>query len=906
MLTFSCLEHLSGHRVPPLTWEAEEPALKWFNELFTRRRRYEDLSVSIQEHFEEKTEELVEAGMSREEAARTARREFGNVSLMEQRSREVWQWPTVESVWADVKFASRQLRKSPGFTAAALFTLALGIGADTAVFSLFDTVFLHPLPYRDPGSLMLVTEVEPGQGQAEFGVAIQEAQDYKGRSRTFAEMGTFESGDFNLTDEGEPLRVNAALVSHSVFPLLGVSPILGRTFAADEDRYGNHHVAVLSAHLWKSKYGGDPGILGKTIKLDEAPYLVIGVMPASFRFPFDGKPLSERADIWVPDVVAPTRLDPQNRLMEFGVGLIGRLKPGVSEAVARTEMTEIADAFQREHPDVYTGTLRVEAHTHAFAGYSMQKARPLVLLLMAAVTCVLLIACANVANLLLARASRRRREISIRAAVGANRMRLVRQCLVESLVLAAGGAALGVSVAEGLLFSLRLWGPRSVPRLQDATLNPQVLLFTLAVAVGTGILFGLVPAWKMSHVSPHAVIKDTSQVGTGHSGQRLLDGIAIVEVALAMVLLISGGLLLRSFVHLVETPSGFDPSGTLVVRTNFDRARYPQGARRKVVQRELLQRFSHLPGVTGVAAASHLPLSDERQIGIRLEHSARDDFHWAANSVVSPGYFRTMGIPLLRGRDFSDQDRPDSVPVAVVSQAFVNQYLPGPNPLGQRFYWGDRSLFTVIGVAQDVHIAALDADPPPMVYHSMFQIEFGASSRTAFLLRGSENRTIRPAEIQSIVWSVDRDLPLYDQTSLSTLVEESRAQRRFTLQLLGTFAACALILAAVGLFGVMSYLVEQREREFGLHMALGADRNRILILISRKGLLLGMVGCLAGLVLSALSTRLLGTNLYHVNRFDPVTFCCVPCLLLGVAMLAVLLPARRAASVDPMKALRSE
>jgi predicted permease len=879
---------------------------KWLTHLLARRRRYEDLSASIQEHLEEKIDELMEAGMPRAEAMRVARRAFGNVALIEQRGREAWHWPTTESVWGDAKFAVRQLGKSPGFTAAALVTLALGIGADAAVFSLFDTVLLHPLPYRDPARLMQVTEVQPGLGKDEFGVAIQEAQDYQSRSQTFAEMGTFESGDFNLTDEGEPLRVNAALVSHSVFPLLGVAPILGRTFAAEEDRYGNHHVAVLSQHLWKSKYGGDPNILGKTIKLDETPYQVIGVMPASFRFPFDGKPLSERAEIWVPDAIAPSRLDPQNRLMEFGVGLIGRLKPGVKAAEAQTEMTQIAGAFQREHPDVYRGTIRVEPRAYAFAGYSMQKARPLVILLMAAVSCVLLIACANVANLHLARASRRKREISIRAAVGANRMRLMRQCLVESMVLAVGGAALGVSFAEGLLFSLRIWGPQSVPRLQDATLNPQVLLFTLAVTVGTGILFGLVPAWKMSQVSPQAALKDTSQVGTGHNGQRLLDGIAIAEVALAMVLLIGGGLLLRSFVHLIETPAGFDPRGTMVIRTSFDQARYPQGARRRVVQRELLERFSQLPGITSVAAASHLPLSDERQIGIRMEHAGPDDFHWAANSIVSPGYFRTMGIPLLRGRDFSEQDRPDSVPVAVVSQAFASQYFPGQNPLGQRFWWGDRALFTVVGVAADVHIAALDAEPPPMVYDSMFQMESGASSRTAFLLRGGDHSTAQAREIQNIVWSVDRDLPLYDQTSLSGLVEESLAQRRFTLQLLSAFALCAVMLATVGLFGVMSYLVEQREREFGLRMALGADRRSVLLLITRKGLLLGAVGCATGLALAALCSSLLRTSLYQVNRFDSITFCSVPCLLLGVAMLAVFFPARRAASVDPMKALRSE
>jgi len=377
-------------------------------------------------------------------------------------------------------------------------------------------------------------------------------------------------------------------------------------------------------------------------------------------------------------------------------------------------------------------------------------------------------------------------------------------------------------------------------------------------------------------------------------------------VALAMVLLIAGGLLVRSFARLVETPSGFDPKGTLVVRTIFDRARYPQAIRRNVVQRELLEQLSHLHGITRVAAASHLPLSDERQIGIRLEHAAPDDFHWAANSLVSPGYFQTMGIPLLRGRDFSEQDRLGSLPVAIVSQAFVTQYFRGQNPIGQLFHWGDRALFTIIGVAADVHIAALDADPPPMVYNSMFQVESGASGRAAFLLRGYENQSAQFSEIQSIARSIDRGLPLYSLTSLSALVEESLAQRRFTLQLLSAFALCAVILAIIGLFGVMSYLVEQREREFGVRMALGADRSRILVMITRKGLLLGMTGCSAGLLLSVLSTSMLRANLYHVSRFDPLTLISVPCLLLGVAMLSVFLPARRAASVDPMKALRAE
>ena len=331
-------------------------------------------------------------------------------------------------------------------------------------------------------------------------------------------MGTFESAGFNLTGGGRPLRVNAAMVSPSVFPLLGVNPILGRTFTSSENRYGNDHVAILSAQLWRNQYSGNADIVGKTIKLDETPYTVIGVMPPSFRFPFDGKPLSEMADLWVPDAIAPLRLAPDNRLMEFGVGLIGRLKPGVTSAMARAQMASIANAFQSEHRDDYSGTLRVEPHTYAFAGYATQKARPIVLLLMAAVLCVLLIACANVANLLLARANRRAREMAIRGAIGAHRTRLLRQCLVESLLLAAGGAALGVALAEAILQAIRLWGPRDVPRLNDIALHPQVFAFTLFLTLATAVLFGFIPAWTMSHTAPIGSLKSTPQTGSAAAG----------------------------------------------------------------------------------------------------------------------------------------------------------------------------------------------------------------------------------------------------------------------------------------------------------------------------------------------------------------------------------------------------
>lgn len=874
--------------------------------LFGARREEAEFAAELESHVAMHTADGIRGGLSREEARRQALIRLGGVEQTRQAWRERRTLPWLESLAQDLRFALRQLRKSPGFTVTAVLTLALGIGANTAVFSLFDTVLLHPLPYRDPGQLMLVTETVPTLGQDEVGVAIQEARDYQTRSQSFSQMGTFEDAGFNLTGNGRPLRVNAALVSHSLFPLLDAEPILGRTFTADEDNNGNNHVAVISWQLWRNQYAGNAQILGKSIKLDETPYTVIGVMPPSFRFPFDGKPLSEMADLWVPDAIDPSRLDPQNRIMEFGVGLIGRLKPDVSPARARAEIASIAQQFESEHRDVYTGTLRVEPRTYAFAGYAMQKARPVVVLLMIAVACVLLIACANVANLLLARANRRGREMAIRAAVGANRIRLLRQCLVESLALAFAGAVLGMLLADGILQALRLWGPPNVPRLHDVAIHPLVLAFTLVLTLVTGILFGLVPAWQMSHVVPYATLKDSSQTGPSSDSHRLQDVIAISEVALALVLLIAGCLLVRSLVRLLDTPIGFDPKGTLVVRTMFDRARYPDAARRAVVQGEILDRLSHLPAVNSVAAASHLPLSDDRQIGVRLEHAATDDFHFTENSLVSPGYFQAMGIPLLRGRDLNRQDLPKSIPVAIVSQAFVRLYLPGMDPLGQRFYWGDRALFTIVGVVADVHIAALDADPPPMVYNSMFQVESGASGRMALVLRSSGNSQLHLDEVKQIVSSFDPGLPFYDVTSLSTLIAESLAQRRFTILLLGGFAFSATFLAVIGLFGVLSYLVEHRRQEIGVRMALGADRNAILALIMRKGFVLGAAGCAIGLPVSALTTSFLSASLYHVNRFDPLTLAAVPCLLISIVLLAALIPALRAASIDPMQALRSE
>lgn len=872
--------------------------------LFSRNRRYDDLSVSIQEHIEERTEELIEEGMARGRAEQRARREFGNVTLIQERSREVWQWPTLESLWADVKFAVRQMRKSKAFTITCLLTLALGIGANTAIFSTIHTVLLHPLPYDDPGRLVLVSENLPQEGSNDVGVSAQEYLDYRNQNQVFSTVAAFETAGFNLTGAGKPQRIHAARISSTALPLLGVTPELGRNFTAEEDRYGANHVVLLSHALWLTQYGADREIAGKTIHLDETSYTVVGVMPASFRFPLDGAPASERASLWLPMAFAPNLLEPDNRTMEFGVGLIGRLKPGVTPQQAQGDMNRIAMSFMKQYG--YSGTIRVVPHVYLFSAHSVEAARSLLILLAACVFCVLLIACANVVNLLLARASARTQEMALRIAIGASRLRLVRQCLVESALLGFLGSVAGTLFAVALVEGLKRFGPASLPRLQDVAIHPIVLLFALALSLITSLFFGFAPAWRLSGVAPQSSLRGATQTGPDRSGQRLQNTVASAEIALALVLLSAGGLLLLSFVRLLNAPLGFDAQNALIVRTIFDHVRYPEPLKRNAVQKELLDRLSRLPGITAVAEASHLPLSDSRQIGFRLEEAARDDYHWAENSLVSPSYFHAMGIALIAGRDFTLDDRQDTQPVAIVNQTLSRQYFPGQNPIGRHFQWGDRAMFTIIGVAADVHVSSLDSDPPPMIYNDMFQVESGASGATAFILRGQAATPELLPAVQRQVWSLDGELPLYEAVTLQSLISESLAQRRFTLVLLGSFAVTALLLASIGIFGVISYLVAQRNREFGVRMALGANRSHIAALVLSRGAGIAIAGCISGLVLSVFASRLLLTSLYQTSWHDPVVLGLVPLLLFAVVLIAAWLPARRAASIDPMQALRNE
>ena len=498
----------------------------------------------------------------------------------------------MQRFFQDLRYALRQLRKSPGFSAVAILTLALGIGANTAVFSVVDTVLLRPLPYRQPDRLVLVSETETVSPNEELGVAAQEYLDYRDQNRTLSGVAAFESNGFNLTGEGQPLRIRGARMSASAFSTCSASrPLMGRAFTAKEDRSGSDNVVELSYSLWQNQYHGDPNILGRTVKLDEAPYTVIGVMPPSFHFPFDGRPSSEMADLWLPIGFSADVLAPQNRLMEFGVGMIGRMKDGVTREQVQLDMRHVADAFQQAHPDAYSAKVRVDPHVHAFSAYTVEKARPLLFLLMGAVVCVLLIACANVANLLLARGTVRAHEMAIRSAIGARPATLVRQCLVESGLLSLLGACAGMVLALALVAGLRHFGPADVPRLHEVTVDPVALLFTLGLSLITAILFGLAPALRLARVSPQTCMKESAQTGTSRSSLRLQNIAAVGEIALALALLIGGSLLLRSFQKLLATPLGFDARGMVVVRTLFGTERYPDAARRIAVQKEALERL---------------------------------------------------------------------------------------------------------------------------------------------------------------------------------------------------------------------------------------------------------------------------------------------------------------------------
>lgn len=811
----------------------------------------------------------------------------------------------LETLFQDLRFGLRMLRKNPSFSFIAILTLALGIGANTAIFSVVQTVLLAPLPYREPARLALIRQDLPKLNWSYFTVTPAEFLDYQAGNEVFSEIAGYKTAGLNLTGRDQAERVQAARVSAGLFSLLGVTPWQGRAFAPGEDQPGREQVAVLSHKLWQARFNGDPALIGQVIKLDERPYTVIGVMPPRVQFPHAGTSFVEDTELWIPLVFNEQELS--QRRSGSNVGVIGRLKPGLSFEQAQASISTIAARFQQQHPGVYKDDVQVVASVHSLEREVTRRVRTLLLVLLGAVGVVLLIACANVAHLLLARGAARGRELAVRRALGASAARIIQQVLTESMLLALLGGAGGWLLAKWVLaLSVKL-GPEDIPRLQEAGLNASVLGFTLLVSVLTGLLFGLAPALQSTRFKLNEVLKEAGRTGSGRAGRRLRNGLVVFEAAAALLLLVGAGLLINSFVRLLRVPPGFDPQRVVAARTTLLPLRYPQPANTQAVHQQVLEKLAALPGVEAVAAASNLPLTGEFLLAFRVDNNQETPVRSSNFTLVSPDYFRVMGIPLRTGRLFGAQDRLDTPGVVVVNETLARRCWPSAQAIGQRLALGrgGNPWLTVVGVVADVKGPALAAEAPLMIYVPMPQTA-RIGPNVVYLARTTAAPASLLGSLRREINAVDQDLPVYDVQTLQQVLGDSIAQQRFSMVLLGWLAAVALALAALGMYGVMAYTVAQRTHELGVRMALGAARRDILKLIVGQGLRLALGGVATGLLASLALTRWLESLLFGVHTTDPLTFAGVALLLTLVALLACYVPARRATKVDPVLALRHE
>jgi predicted permease len=865
-----------------------------------------ELEDELRFHLEHQIEKNIRSGMSPEEAQRQARLSFGGLQRVTEQCRAAWGTRLWTAFTQDLRYGLRMMMKDRGFTFIATLILALGIGANTAMFSVLNAVLLRPSPYHDASRIVALQQSNPAIAGLEVtGVSPLEYLDYVARTHAFSAVGGVILDSTNLTGGSEPVRVKTGRITPSIFDVLGVEPMFGRRFRPEEDQYGGPAVVILSHGLWRQQFGADRKIVGSIIHLDKKPYTVVGVMPSSFKFPYDGTPYYEPAAAWVPMQFTPG--DMQNRTDGYDVQAFARLKNGVTLAQAQQDADAARRSFQADHRDVYNAKFQPVSRVEPMKQMAVSTVRPVVLVLSGAVLFVLLITCANVANLLLVRSTARTREIAVRSALGASSLRVARQLITESVLLAMLGGTLGLSVAYVAIRVIAQIGSAELPRLSEVSIDVPVLLFTLGASVVTGIMFGLAPVFGALHIDLRTAISAGShQSGSARGSLRWNNVLVVFETGAAMVILVSAGLLINSFIRVLRVPPGFDPRNVLIVRTAFDPATYPTPAARNAAKKRLLQQFAALPGVTKVGATTQLPLADERNIGVHVDGEDQDEFHMIANELVTPTYFDAMGISLQRGRSFSDQDRPDRPFVAVVSDSMAQKFWPDQDPIGKHLTWGGRWAFVVVGVVADIRLSALDAPPAPTIYMSMLQTEGGRSTSAAFAIRAASDPRGLIEQARHAVWSVDANLPVFDVATMNDVMSESLARRRFSTVLLGIFAGIALLLAAAGLYGVLSYSVAQRSHEMGLRIALGATPHAVRGLVLRAGLEVVSMGILVGVLGALATTRLMSNMLYGITVVDPATYAGVATLFVVTAMLACYAPARRATKVDPMAALRQE
>ncbi len=803
----------------------------------------------------------------------------------------------------DLRYALRGLLRKPLFTVLIILTLALGVGANAAIFSVVNGVLLRPLPYPQPERLMMVWVYNPRQGFDKDVATYPTFIDWRTQSQSFENLAAYFGASVSLTGVGDPAQLRGARVTSSFFSILNVQPALGRWFTEQDATAGHERVVVLEHGLWKQRFGSDRTIVGRTIQLGGRPYEVVGVMPQGFQYPDD-------ATLWLP--LAP--VEPYKQLMEsrgsFWLNVIGRLRPGATQASAQIEMDTIARRLEQQYPDSNAGQgIRLTSLHDEIVG----DVRRALLVLLGAVGCVLLIACANVANLLLTRATGRQREIAIRAALGAQRLRIVRQLLTESLVLALVGAAAGLLLATWGVAALQEAAPTNIPRLTSINIDLPVLLFTLIVALVTGVIFGIAPAWQSASANQSDALKEGGRTGgEGARGRRVRNLLAVVEVAVALVLLVGAGLLARSFAAIARTDLGFNPRNVLVLQLDLPRQKYTEDQRIVQFYQQLSERVAAMPGVRSVGLGSSVLLGrlpNSSTLIVEGRPVPRDAVNIPVPyDTVTNGYFATLGIPLTRGRLFGPEDTPTAPSRVVVNEAFVRRFFPAEEPLGKRVTFNgpqDKNIqwYTIVGVVADTRRGGVDRPAWAELYFPLTQ---SADPRLMVLMRTAGDPISVARAAQEQVWAIDAGQPVASVRTLEEIVARVQANRRFTMLLLGVFATVALVLATVGIYGVIAYSTAQRTQEIGIRVALGAARSDVLRMVLSDGLRIGVLGSVIGIAAAAAMSRLLSGLLFGVSPHDPLTFVVLPAALLIVAALASLIPARRALAIEPVRALRAE
>ena len=878
--------------------------------LFRRRQVEQELDEELSYHIERQIEEHISNGMTKEEARYAALRAMGGVERRKEECRDLRRVRLIEDLMQDLRYSLRALRKSPSFTAVAVLTLALGIGANTTIFSVVNAVLLRSLPYRDPEQLVMLrynyAQVKGFDPPSVYKVA--DFLEWREQAKAFEQIAAYQPMTADLTEIGEPERLAVGYVSANLYATLGVAPALGRAFTPAEETVCDAPVVVLSNSLWQRRFGGDPQVIGQAIRLGGQSRTVVGIMPNGFRFPGE-------SDLWL-----PLELSQRFCRKEFSIQrVIARLKPGVTAETARVDLSGILERKRQDSPREYSDkqVMMIGLSESLIGNVQL----PL-LILFGAVAFVLLIACANVANLLLTRSASRQKEMAIRAAIGAGRLRLVRQLLTESLLLSSAGGFAGLIVAKWGVKVLVAMSPAGIPRIDESGVDGHVLGFTCVVVLHVGLIAGIFPALQASKIDVIETLKRQSTTRSGHSsGIRVLPALMITELALALVLLIGAGLMIKSFLRLMDVPKGFNPGGVLTLELRPSFAKYRFGSPQRIAYfQEMLARVQALPGIQSASLTGFLPLTGSvAAIGRRQLIEGRPPFEPGKEPMIyathiSPDYFRTMGIPIRTGRPFDRQDANAALKVAIINESMAQRFFPSENPIGHRLLiTSPTTPHTIVGVVGDTLNFGLDKEADPEIFLPYPQNTGWSSDwkmnlviRAASGQNSTASLSILAATIRNQLRAIDPNEPVNQIVPLDESLSNSVAQRRFQMLLLGIFASMALLITTVGIYGVISYAVSQRTHEIGIRMALGAQTRDVLRMVIWRGMSLALIGVALGLAAALALTRVLKNLLFEVSATDPATFALIALLLVGVALMASYIPARRATKVDPLLAIRHE